>query len=232
MSLRHVLYVSYLVPLSRVRPLVPDAIPLDVYDSDKVFVSTVSMNCNNVRLANMPWPRFNYDQLNLRTYVMDPHAGDRAVYFLQSGVTSAMTSYLTGLIGVPWHRIPFELNVHRENEERYRSYSAKGNWNGDIVIKASDFGSLAGSAGSPDITEAIIDHITGPLTGLVGPKGRTMRFGIRHRALEVWSGKLDELSYPFLLTSGVLNEVEIPQPHNVLLVPEAEFTIMLPPRRI
>ncbi|UCC59246.1 MAG: hypothetical protein JSV02_05650 [Dehalococcoidia bacterium] len=59
-----------------------------------------------------------------------------------------------------------------------------------------------------------------------------MRFGIRHKALDVWSGKLDEISYPFLLTAGILDEEEILQPHNVLLVPEAEFTIMLPPRRI
>ncbi len=232
MTLHHVLYVSYLLPLSRIRPLVPDVIPLDVYESDKVFVSVVSMECNNVRLANLPWPRFNYYQLNLRTYITDPHTGYRAVYFIQSGVTSAMTSCLTRIIGIPWKQIPFELNIDRENEGHRRSYSGVGNWSGEIVLKASDFISPADSTGSSNISESIIDHITGPLIGLVGPKGRTMRFGIRHKALDVWSGKLDEISYPFLLTAGILDEEEILQPHNVLLVPEAEFTIMLPPRRI
>jgi hypothetical protein len=211
---------------------VPDVIPLDVYDSDKVFISVVSMECRNVRLANLPWPRFNYYQLNLRTYITDPLTGGRAVYFIQSGVTSAMTSYLTRLIGIPWQRIPFELNIDRENEGYQRFYSGAGNWNGEIVIKASDFISPQDSTGSSKITESIADYITGPLIGLIGPKGRTIRFGIRHKALDVWSGKLDEISYPFLLTAGILDEEEILQPHNVFAVPEAEFTIMLPPKRI
>jgi hypothetical protein len=44
MSLYYVLYIFYLVPESRVRQLVPEALPLAVADRDNVFVSRITGN--------------------------------------------------------------------------------------------------------------------------------------------------------------------------------------------
>jgi len=41
MKLRHVAYLSYLLPTAQVRHLVPDVLPLSAVDENKVFVSIV-----------------------------------------------------------------------------------------------------------------------------------------------------------------------------------------------
>ena len=40
------------------------------------------------------------------------------------------------------------------------------------------------------------------------------------------------ISFPLALSTGLLEKGETLQPHNVLLVPEAEFTVLLPARRV
>jgi len=232
MILRHVLYVSYLVPASRVRPMVPDVLPLATFDSDRVFISVVSMKCNNVRLARLPWPGFDYDQLNVRTYTTDPNTGNNAVYFLLSGVTSATVSRLTSLLGLPWQRIAFELQVGRDDQMRYSNYRAFGHCNGALNINAYERHPHPELIAPFNDPKSVIDHITGPLIGFIGPKGHTSRFGIRHRSLEVRVGELSEFSFTFLRATGLLEKGEELEPHNVLLVPEAGFTVYLPPRRV
>ena len=41
MELYDILYLSYLLPVSRVRPLVPDILPLATVGGDRVFFSVV-----------------------------------------------------------------------------------------------------------------------------------------------------------------------------------------------
>jgi hypothetical protein len=231
MNLRNVLYISYLLPEARVRPVVPANLPLDTWDSVGVFVSIVSMSCRSVRLSYLPWPVFNYNQLNLRTYVVDPSTGNRAVYFLQSGVTSAATSYSTKAIGISWQHISYDLNVYCENENDHEMYIAAGNWNGEIRINASVL--WPGERDDrQDNLEAIEKHITTPLVGFIGPPGRVRRFEIRHHSLEVLSGWLKDIDLPLVLSNGLLGKEEMLKPHNVLYVPEAEFRVLLPPGRI
>jgi hypothetical protein len=64
MSLHHVLYVSYLVPESRVRGLVPESLTLAVVERDSVFVSVVILRSAGVRLSSLPFLKFNYNQVN------------------------------------------------------------------------------------------------------------------------------------------------------------------------
>jgi hypothetical protein len=233
MHLYHVLYVSYLLPVSNIGPHIPGKITLNTFEPDKVFVSIVCMKCANVRLSQLPWPSFNYDQLNIRTYVKDPVTGNDAVYFMHSGVTSRMTSYATRLIGIPWQNIPFSVVVEgiRENTD-YINYRAHGNWNGTIKIGASHNESNINRDETSVDSESLTEHITGPLIGLIGSGESIMRFGIRHRPLDIMSGELAEIDFPLLNSMGLMEEEDMMQPRSVLLVPEAEFTVLLPPKRI
>ena len=231
MTLRHVLYVSYLVPMSRVRPSVPNILALAAPDSDLVFISIVSLTCENVRAAILPWPSFNYHQLNLRTYVVDPLTGASAVYFLRSGVTSATTSALTRAIGLPWERMVLQTEVSGNGERGSLEYVARGRWGGEIFIRAQQSQSTLTEIPPFRDLESAIDHLTGPLVGFIGPQGHTKRFEIRHRALEVRLGKLCEIRFP-LLAGTLLEEGQMQEPHNVLMVPQAEFEVRLPPRSV
>jgi len=211
---------------------VPDILILATVGSDKAFISIVSLKCENVRLASLPWPRFNYNQLNLRTYVRDPLTGNCAVYFFRSGVTSAATSIVTSLMGLPWRHIDFELQISRDSQTRYSRYLASGHWDGETVIEAEESPSRLTEIEPFDNLESAVEYLTEPRIGFIGPEGRTRRFAIGHRQLEVRLGKLNEMRIPLAHATGLLEEGEVEEPHSVLLVPWAEFTVYLPPRRI
>jgi uncharacterized protein YqjF (DUF2071 family) len=231
MILRHVVYVSYCVPASRMRLLVPRALSLSEVEPERSFVSVVAMRCRDVRLAGLPRPRFDYRQLNLRTYVTDPVSGGNAVYFLRSGVTSRAISRLTSLIGLPWERIQFELNAGGAGG-RGLHFEASGRWTGEISISARESQVKTGDMSPFDSVESAVDHLTGPLVGFIGSEGHARRFEIRHRPLEVLSGTLGQLRFPLLDSTGLVEASEMQKPQNVLLVPEAEFTVCLPARRV
>jgi uncharacterized protein YqjF (DUF2071 family) len=232
MELHHVLYVSYLVPAARVRPHVPDTLKLSTMAGDRVFVSVVSMRCNGVRMTAFPWPAFNYSQLNIRTYVRDWHTGQPAVCFLHSGVSSTAVSSLTRLFDLGWQKAVFAVQASQSQDGRYRDYVADGYWNGDIKIGACE-SDRAGKAVEPlENWRSLVDHLTAPLIGFGGSKGNSKRFEIIHRPLEVRSGVLRSIRFELLQSMNLVDDAALGEPHDVLLVPEAEFTVCLPPRRV
>lgn len=220
MNLANVLYVSYLVPSVRIRPLVPPFLSLSTDDADQVYISFVAMKCRRVRLSIIPWPRFNYDQLNLRTYVTDPKTGNPAVYFFQSGVSLGVVPMLTRIMGIPWEKIVFEMDSTFQP-----AHTASGYWLGDLSFKVeSPVGELP--------QDSIIEHLTGPMMGFMGPVGKTRSFRINHRALKVQPAILRSIEFPLPIEKRLINETELNNPANILMVPEAEFTVYLPPRGV
>jgi uncharacterized protein YqjF (DUF2071 family) len=232
MTLRHVLYVSYLVSTSQVRPHVPDVLPLSAVADGRAFVSVVGMKCNHVRMTAFPRPAFNYSQLNVRTYVRDPQTGKPAVYFLHSGVSSTAVSSLTRLFGLGWQKVIVAVQTSHSQDGRHEDYVADGYWNGDIKISAGE-PDKAGKAIEPfQSWQSLVDHLTAPVTGFGGPKGSTKRFEIIHRPLEVRAGELRSIQFQLLKSMNLVDEAAMERPHNVLLVPQAEFTVCLPPRPV
>lgn len=232
MMLHHVLYISYLVPASRIRPLVPNVLPLATPFPDQVFVSIVGMKCNRVRLSGFPWPSFDYDQLNIRTYVTDPHTGHHAVYFFHSGVASPLVPLLTRIFAIPWKKIAFELQENRGEDQPRLTYRAIGRWKEDLNFEIEE------SESSREGIEVFVDpeseiiHITGPLIAFMEYRGHTMRFEISHLPLEVHRASLLGIRFRMPAAMGILKEEELSKPDSVLLVPRTEFTVHLPPRRV
>jgi Uncharacterized conserved protein (COG2071) len=221
MDLHNVLYLSYVVPASRVRPRVPARLPLTTMEDDRVFVSLVAMNCRNVRLTTLGWPRFRYDQLNLRTYVREPETGIPAVYFFRSGVSSRVIPAVTRLLGIPWERIVFSLQHEAPPGGLSEEYVAAGSWHGDFDIKLQ-------RPAAPESTAclaATVDRITGPTVGFIGPERRLRRVSIQHRDLGVSALALSAIRFPLATEPGLLTGAELSAPHSVLLVPEATFTV-------
>jgi hypothetical protein len=232
MILRQVLYVCYRVPASLIRPYVPNKLHLAIVGEDEVFVSIVSMTCERVRLASLPWPTFNYNQLNVRTYVNDPQTGNHAVYFFHSGVTSSLISILTGFFGIPWQNIELYTN-HSYNDNLHLShYSIFAEWEGKISIKSDDFREELDEIAPFGSPEQAIDYLIGPLIGFIGPTEGTSRFEIRHKPLQHLIGRVTEIYFPLIIDSGLLEQEKLARPSSVLLVPEAHFTVILPPRHI
>ncbi|MDY0188956.1 MAG: DUF2071 domain-containing protein [Syntrophus sp. (in: bacteria)] len=218
MELQNVLYLSYLVPVDRLRPMVPPGLRLNATGS-AVFLSIVAMQCRKVHLSFLGWPSVSYDQLNLRTYVIDPKTGDPAVYFFRSGVSSNLIPVATRLLGIPWERISFSLAAEQDGSGA-DFYKAAGDWNGEIEIQMK-------SAPAEDSDATVIDVITGPLAGFIGSGERLKRIAIKHQVLDVRRLSLLQIRFPLPVEAGLLAAPELEKPDSVLIVPESQFSVFI-----
>jgi len=228
MNLHDVLYVSYMVPPERMRALVPDILSLATVGDDRAFVSIVVLQSMQVRMNLMPFLHFNYQQLNIRTYVKDPVSGKHAVYFIRSGVTSRFISFVTRMSSIPWQLIDLEIEVNMKNE--IESYVASGNWDRSFSLKAESLSHESTKTPFFENMESAVDFLIRPLIGLVGDNRRLGRFTIKHPEVEPQSYTLTELEFPLFTNLGVVDELS--KPHSVFFLPMADFSIYLPPRRI
>ena len=218
MDLHNLLYLSYLIPADRLRPLVPSGLPLYSLEN-KVFISIVAMQCRRVHLSYLQWPSFGYDQLNLRTYVIDPGTGNPAVYFFQSGVSSRIIQAATRILGIPWTHISFNLLTERSTDGT-DFYRATGNWNGEIDI-------LMKSSLIRNSQNAVIKHITGPLAGFIGRGKKLKRVVIEHKVLDVRFLSLLQIKFNLPVDAGLLAAPELNKPDSVLVVPQSRFSVFI-----
>lgn len=218
MDLHNLLYLSYLVPADRLRPLVPSGLTLDSPEG-KVFISIVAMQCRRVHLSYLQWPNFGYDQLNLRTYVIDPITGNPAVYFFQSGVSSKIIPAATRILGIPWAHISFNLLTER-SADGTDFYRAIGNWNGEIEI-------LMKSSLIKNTQDNIIRHITEPMAGFIGGGKKLKRIVIEHKVLDVRFLSLSQIKFNLPVDTGLLAAAELDKPDSILIVPQARFSVFI-----
>jgi len=218
MDLHNLLYLSYLVPADRLRPLVPSWLTLDSLEN-KVFLSIVAMQCRRVHLSHLQWPNFGYDQLNLRTYVIDPITGNPAVYFFQSGVSSKIIPAATCILGIPWAHISFNLLTER-SADGTDFYRAIGNWNGEIEI-------LMKSSLIKNTQDNIIRHITEPMAGLSAEGKKLKRIVIEHKVLDVRFLSLSQIKFNLPVDAGLLAAAELDKPDSILIVPQARFSVFI-----
>jgi hypothetical protein len=232
MSLHHVLYISYLLPESKVRYLVPEPIPLSVVDRDKVFVSVVILQSSGVRLSTLPFPKFTYQQVNIRTYVIDPHSGQQAVFFLRSGVTSSVISLLTRSVSIPWEHIGVRLEINTDRRGIYRYYKADGTWGLPFSLIAEEELEVPLIISYLEDINMAINYLVRPLIGFFSQKGKATRFRIWHPEVKPRSGIVKHIDFPLLKSLNLLDDTEISKPDNVLILPNAYFYIYVPPGRI
>ena len=228
MTLRDVLYITYAIPVRKLRSLVPEILPVATIGDDIAFVSVVVLRSTKVRLSSMPFLQFEYQQLNVRTYVKDPSTGKHAVYFLRSGVTSRFISFVTLISGIPWHLIDLETEINIKNKTD--SYVASGNWEGRFSLGAKSF--IEESKQTPffENRESAVDFLIRPLVGFVGDNQRLRRFTIQHPEVDPQSYTLTGLDFPLFTSLGAVDESS--NPHSVFFLPKADFSIYLPPTRI
>ncbi len=231
MKIKDILYLSYLVPASRIRPLVPDILPLATVGDDEVFISIVTFHCMDVRLADLPSLRFSYDQINLRTYVRDPYTRGHSVYFFRSGITSSVATFFTRLLKLPWEHMKVTIKLNHNQLGHCTSYIALGHWHGKIQIEIEENSQINNIHPFKNQEEAI-SYLTEPFIGFYKALGRTYRFEVKHPKILSYSGKVRQIQFLFPSILGIVEEREIHQPSNILLAHDSQFHVFLPPRLI
>ena len=229
LSIHDIMYVSYLVPESRIRRLIPANLDAATVSDENVFVSVVTLCNTYVRLSGLPFINFSYNQINLRTYVVDPITGKIGVFFLRSGITSKLIAVFTNLLKIPWENIKLDIQATKDDSERYVKYTVKGTWEEGIHIEAQEETQDAKSTHHFENQEKVIELITGGNIGLFAVPGELLRFQVRHSVIEPRFGKVSHINLPIFTSSGILTEEEILTPHNVLLAHSGKFQVFLPP---
>jgi hypothetical protein len=232
MYLRDLLYVSYLVPGPLVRPLVPAQLKLALVDDEHVFVSLVIFRGKTTALSLLPSPRFPFDQVNVRTYVIDPVTGRPAVYFVNCGISDGLITFLYRLLsGMPVEHIPYSITPAQDSDTRYIEYAVAGNWHGEFSLSVRESEpALEGLAPFATVQDAV-DYLIDPLVGFYGPDGALKRLEVFHPPLVPRVGELKTASFPYLGALGLVAPDAVTHPHNILLIPATPFLIHLPAQR-
>ncbi|MFC1905273.1 DUF2071 domain-containing protein [Chloroflexota bacterium] len=227
MTLRDVIYISYALPTGRLLPLVPDELRLATADGKFAFVSLVILNSTRVRLTSFPLIRFNYNQFNIRTYVIDPVSGQPAVYFIRSGVTSRIISLVTNISGIPWEFI--ELAIESTTTKRLHCISISGNWQERFALKLQASTKISVIPPFFDNRKSAVDFLIRPLIGFSGDNLRLGRFTILHPEVQPENWSLLELDCPLFRKLVMIDDLK--KPHSIFYLPTADFSIFLPPTR-
>jgi len=226
MTLCNVLYISYAIPARKLRALLPEFLKLATLEEDTAFLSIVVLQSTKVHLNSLPFARFNYNQLNIRTYIIDPVTGYHGVYFLRSGVTSRFISLATRTLGVPWQHINLEVQVTHDSKN-LRSYAAAGKWQEKYNFTAVELATPSRKLKSFADVKSAVDYIVRPLIGFFGDRERVGRFNIWHQDImpQIW--QLQQIDFPLLSELGIIEEVT--KPHSVFFLAQADFSIYMPP---
>jgi len=230
MLLRHLLYISYAVPASRLRPLVPQVLALSTVEDDVALVSVAIMRCTDVRLKGLPSPTLSYNQVNLRTYVRDPSSSEHSVYFFSCGVTSSRVSIMTHLAGIPWQRMQLDIVIRDAREDHPPEYAACGRWAGELSLLADTVPLPRNDTRPFPDAAAETKFVTWPSIGFYShAAGGLVRLHTWHGQPQPVPVKVNRFRFPLLQHMGLVPGDEIEAPQSALLVPEERFDAVLPP---
>ncbi|WP_198017686.1 DUF2071 domain-containing protein [Syntrophorhabdus aromaticivorans] len=231
MLLRDMLYVSYFIPSARISPFLPPALKPATVGGNNVFVTLVIFRGKTSGVATIPTPRIPFNQVNIRTYVIDPVSGKPSVYFVHCGISGGLITFLYRILsGMPVQHTSFRIDPVKGNEADYSHYKVSGKWNGKFIVEAKEV-SPALITLSPflNVREAI-DYLIDPLVGFYTDGGILRRLEVYHDPLVPRVFTPSKILFPYLSKLDIVPEEEITQPHNVLLVPFTSFFIYLPAR--
>lgn len=231
MRLRDMLYVSYLIPASRLSRFFPPVLKPALVDGNNVFVTLVVFRGITSGAATIPTPRIPFDQVNIRTYVIDPITGKPSVYFVKCGISGVLITFLYRVLsGMPVEHTPFLIKPEKNKGGIYSHYGASGTWNGAFTIEAEEISpALTVLLPFPNAQEAV-DYLIDPLVGFYFDRNILRRLIVYHDPLVPRVCRPGKIFFPYLSQLGIVPEDEIPLPHNILLVPFTPFLIYLPAR--
>ncbi len=177
--------------------------------------------------------RIPFDQVNIRTYTIDPVTEKPSVYFIHCGISGGLITYLyRALSGMPVEHTPFSIKSEKAKDGVYVRYDVSGRWHGLFTIDAEEVSNaLTALSPFPNVQNAI-DYLIDPLVGFF------IRMALSCARLEIplflipRVCKPAKIIFPYLHSTCIVPENEIAIPHSILLIPFTPFLIYLPARAL
>ena len=234
--LKHFALITYALPKARLEPHLPAdrfEIPEFTVGGQRLALMSavpfVDADFHFPRL--LPFLKFGFGQTNYRVYVIDRRTGEHAVWFFGTTLGSAVVHVARGAWGIPWHPARYAIEC-AYGERRYTAYqySVASAW-GEARIDLEDTGApLREAEGFASLAELqfILTH---PVDGyFYRADGRVGTYSVWHDLLPLTVGRPRTLYFGLYERLGLLSREEMQRPHSVLLCPETEFHVFLPPR--
>ena len=228
--------VTYFVEKSALRPHVHERYELDCVTApdgtQKALISVVPFLDRDFRFICCPWPRFAFGQTNYRAYVTDSETGEHLAWFFGTSLDSWSVNIPHYLWKLPWHRGRIRFDTQYDQEaSRYTRYrmETQSKW-APAELELKDTGLPPQElAGFEDLETGLV-LITHPLRGVFYRRdGELGSYSIWHDRIQVTEAKITRASFPLLEKLELVPEGDTAAIHSVLIQPEVDFTIYLPP---
>ncbi|MBA3468629.1 MAG: DUF2071 domain-containing protein [Herpetosiphonaceae bacterium] len=235
--LRHFALINYALPRERLERHIPmDRFSIPEFTIDgrpQALVSAVPFLDWDFHFIRWPWPTWRFAQTNYRAYVVDKASGQHCVWFFGTTLGAALVQVPRSLWRLPWHRARYTLDCrYSPAEQRYTTYrmAVRSRW-GSARIDLADSGRLfecASGFASLDEMRLILTH---PIDGYFYRRdGQLGTYSVWHTAIQATIGQANDLYFGVFEDLGLLSKDEMQRPHSVLICPETEFKVLLPPR--
>ena len=236
-KLEHFAIVSYKVPLEKIAHLIPKPFKLWTFtDNEKEYalVSAVPFKDKDFsfyRISRLL--TFNFYQTNFRTYIIDERDGSHCAWFFATTLGSLTSIIPKKIWKMPWEYAKYKFSF-KKNKETYSEYkmeftSKLGDGVIDIESTENEVKLLEGFTNM----EEQIHILTHPVIGYYHVSNKELgTYEIWHPEIALKEAKAKNLYFGLFEKLGFLSKSEMNNPHSVLITPNIEFDILLPPKKI
>lgn len=181
----------------------------------------------------LPFAKFRFGQTNHRAYVIDRATGEHCVWFFGTTLGSPVVRLARALWRIPWHPARYEVACHYDaRARRYDRYHYRidSPWcaarveledSGEPFVQAEGFE-------MPDEMRVVLTH---PVTGyFYRLDGRLGTYSVWHKEMAGTRATGRDLYFSMYERLELLSAAEMQRPHSVMICPDIEFQVHLPPR--
>ena len=235
-TLVHFAIITYMVEPAALRPHVPERFALDCISfpdgTPWALISVVPFVDQDFRFVRFPWAKWQFGQTNYRVYVTDLETGEHVVWFFGTSLGSVLVNIPRYGWQLPWHYARIHFNTQYSNKlGRYTTYemTTSSKW-ASAELALEDFGSPPQNlVGFPDLESGLV-LLTHPLRGYYYRRDGTVGgYTIWHDRLQMTEGRATLARFPLLEQLGLVQTGDLSAVHSVLIQPQTEFTVYLPP---
>ena len=238
-TLHHFAIITYMIEVDKLSRHIHQRFkPYSILLPDgnrKALLSVVPFLDYDFRLANFPWVSWDFAQTNYRAYVTDTETGENVVWFFGTSLDSWTVNIPRLVWKLPWHRAQIRFDVQYDRKEgRYEHYRLQtdSQW-AKIELELSDTGNMPDHLlGFTDLESGLV-LLTHPLKGYFYRRdGQLGNYSIWYDRLQPTVGYVERANFSLLESLGLVVSGDLSDIHSVLIQPEIDFTIYLPPTSV
>lgn len=236
-DLRHFALITYALPAERLRPHIPERFEIQTFPiggRDLALMSAVPFLDEDFTFYRIaPFIRWTFAQTNYRVYGIDRKTGEPCVWFFGTTLGGWPVHAARALWRIPWHYARYEVDCRFDEAagryEKFR-FAHRSKW-ADAEMALEHTGEpMELLPGFTDLAEQKL-ILTHPVTGyFYRTDGRVGTYSVWHEEIPLTTGAPKQLYFSLYERLGLLSREEMQQPHSVLICPQIQFDVHLPPR--